>query len=98
MKRIIEIRYEIELEYDPDGPEFLRALREYRESINRDAQEENMLKQIAWHVQKCGANSLIEGCGYVKTEWEPHIPEENEGEWCGVTIVDDDPGAEIEIY
>lgn len=84
MKQIdVEVSTTISMKYDPESEEFKNALENYRDAIEDGASEEDMLRQIAWYTTAFGAESMIEGVGYVSVDGEKRGDKDN---WCGVDI------------
>lgn len=65
MKKIINITGQIELTYDENSEEFKQTLIEYRECIDQTATTDDMLKHVAFHVNRFGFETMVEGVGYV---------------------------------
>lgn len=75
-KTTLEITGEIELSYDENSKEFKEALEGYRHSMEKNGSKESMLKHVAFHVNRFGTDTMVEGVGYVgyngrKAEYEP---------------------------
>jgi hypothetical protein len=69
MKTEIEVSGIVELEYDENSKEFKETLEGFRECINRNGTKEDVLKHVAFYTSRFGANGMIEGVGYVSTEY-----------------------------
>jgi len=61
----LELTTTVTLDYDSDSKEFKESLEAYKKAIYPEADQYDMLKQIAYHVVKEGHYGLIEGIGYV---------------------------------
>ena len=64
-KIVIEVKGEIELTYDENSKEFNEALKSYRECIQERATKEDMLKHVAFYINRCGTHGMVEGVGFV---------------------------------
>lgn len=85
MKQIdVEVSATISMNYDPESEEFKDSLESYRDAIESNASEEDMLRQIAWYITAFGTENMIEGIGYVSVDGEKNGDPED---WCGVDIV-----------
>lgn len=83
---------EYTLDYNPESRQFKAALKGYKESIDRDATEQQMLAQIAYHIDRFGADGMIEGIGYLK------VGKTLRGApYSGIELLDDEPESDIEI-
>ena len=99
----IRIRCEtyVQFEFDPDSQEFKDSLQAYRKIIDRDGDEESMLKQCAHHFAalSSGFRELIEGVGYVA---HPKIGYDEKATAhknlkSGITVLTPDPMFDYEI-
>jgi hypothetical protein len=68
MKLKLEASTSIEFEYDQNLPEFITALKSYREAINPGGDIDEMLKHVAYNILRFGDDHFIEGVGYVAVE------------------------------
>jgi len=84
-KRIIEVNGQIEIWYDKNSPEFKDALESYQEAIDKTADEIDMIKQVAYHVNKYGTDMMVEGVGYIG--YNGRIPKEKP--YSGIMISED---------
>lgn len=85
MKQIdIEVSTTISMNYDPESEEFKDSLESYRDAIESNASEEDILRHIAWYITAFGTENMIEGIGYVSVDGEKNGDPED---WCGVDIV-----------
>lgn len=62
---VIEVRKEYTFNYDPNSKAFKEALAGFRESIAPKGTEESMLLHVAYHVERFGADCMVEGVGYI---------------------------------
>ena len=86
MKKVtVEVSTSINLNYNPESEEFKYALEMYRDAIDSEADEKDMLRHIAWYITTFGTESIIEGIGCVSVDGERKGDPED---WCGVDIVD----------
>lgn len=85
MKQIdVEVSATISMNYDPESEEFKDSLESYRDVIDDGANEEDMLRQIAWYISAFGTGNMIGSIGYVSVNGEKKGDPEK---WCGVDIV-----------
>ncbi|HEX2900029.1 MAG TPA: hypothetical protein VHS96_09950 [Bacteroidia bacterium] len=61
----IELTGEVELEFDEKSKEFTEALEGYCEVIDPFGKIDDMLKHVAFSVNKFGVDKMVEGVGYV---------------------------------
>lgn len=96
------MRCEIELEttfvltYDPESKEFKDSFESYTDSIDSDATIDDMLRQVAFHVNRFGAENMVEGVGYVSVKGE--LAKEKKDYYSGIDLADDEPDPLTEIY
>lgn len=80
-------------EYDPNSPEFIQALADYRDTINKGATEEELLIGAATSLRKRkAADAIHEGIGRMKLVDDTEVP----SEYSGIEVEDDDPDYEYE--
>lgn len=97
MKKSIECTTDIELEYDENSAEFKEALSAYRETIDPDGDVDDMLKHVCHNIIHFGANTMVEGVGYIKPSYRELYDEEKEL-FSGITLVSDSfPRFDFEI-
>lgn len=78
--------------YDPNSKEFKEALESFRESIDKDGTEEDLILNAAHQLRLGGSDRMLEGIGYVKCR------EKIEGEpYSGIEVDDDDPSYDYEV-
>lgn len=97
MKKTIECTTFLELDYDPETPEFKEAFDSYREIIQSDGTIEDMLKHVCHNVIHFGVDSMVEGVGYIKPNYRDLYDEEKKL-FSGITLVSDSfPTFDFEI-
>lgn len=66
MKKEVNLEFtgEIHFTYDPESPEFKRALQDYQDVIYKDGKEKDMLNHVANSIMFRGLSRMIEGVGY----------------------------------
>lgn len=92
----IELTTTFDLIFDDQSPEFKEALDSYKSVICKSCGIDDMLKQVAFSINRYGAERMIEGVGYVATKNNPKEKIEK-GYWSGITVVDDSPLTHTEI-
>jgi hypothetical protein len=97
LKKSVTVSKVFELVYDRDSLEFKQALESYKDSINSGANADDILKQIAFTLDRVSAfdisTILIEGVGRVSVKGQASLPDL----WCGVEVQDSDPDVEVDI-
>lgn len=87
MKQIdVEVSATISMKYDPESEEFKAALESYRDAIEDSANEEDMLRQIAWYITTFDTENMIEGIGYVSVDGKKNGDPETGTEWILKTV------------
>lgn len=79
------------LKYDPTSTEFILALSDYREMIDKSATELDMLINVVHQLRIGGAYRMLEGVGYVK--YQGKIMGQP---YSGIEAIDVDPDYEYE--
>lgn len=91
-KFVAELHLTYNFTYDPESDRFKEALAGYIEAIDRTANEQRMMVQVAWHIRKFGSSAMIEGVGYVSVngiiKGQPYS---------GIDLKDEDPEPDIDI-
>lgn len=64
-KVIVDFEGQVELFYDRNSKEFKEALKGFREVIDEDGTENNMLQHTAFNIVRFGYITMVEGVGYV---------------------------------
>lgn len=80
------------LEYNPNSKEFKEAYDSYISCMDKTASIEDMLKHVAFHINRFGADKMVEGVGHVQIAGRKK-PEN----FSGITIDDDEPDFSFEI-
>ena len=93
-KFTIQVEFLYELKFDYNSPEFEKAYANYTACIDKFATKLDMLKTIAYQINKFGPKTLVEGVGYVWIEGE----KKPEKDWCGVIVEDGEPEPEVDTY
>lgn len=65
-KQYVEVKTTYKVTYDPDSPNFQNTLTDYRACIDGGADPEDIIKRACDHITWHGAESMIEGVGYVR--------------------------------
>lgn len=87
-EQTIRIQSEITVKYNTADPKFIEAVKGYKEVINSNGDDENMILYIVGQLARLrDFRKMIEGVGYVKLNG--HV--QDESLYCGVEIDTDDP-------
>lgn len=92
-KETLQVSHYYTLEWDENSPEFKEAYESYTECIDRGASQKDMIKHVAFYINRFGEDSLIEGVGKVWVKRNPK-PED----WSGIMLSDYDSDPEVEFY
>lgn len=90
----IKVEYEYEFIFDADSEDCKQALKDYNDCIDKGASFDDMLKHIAFYINRFGVDSLIEGVGYVWVEGK----EKPKEMWCGIIVKDGEPEPDVYFY
>lgn len=71
-------------EYDPKSKAFIESLKGFRKIIDNNGTAEDMLKHTAFHINRFGIDSMVEGVGFVKLKGSPAKVEEP---FSGITLL-----------
>lgn len=91
-KFVAELHLTYHFTYDPTSEDFKNALDSYIVCIDRRADVQKMMVQVAWHIRKFGSDTMIEGVGYIsvngKVKGQPYS---------GIDLKEEDPEPDIDI-
>ncbi|RTL03621.1 hypothetical protein EKK58_12565 [Candidatus Dependentiae bacterium] len=87
------MQYSIEVQWDPNSKEFQTTMESFRDVINSNADEEDVIIHATEQAFKYGADRMIEGIGFVKCLGRV----EDENLYSGIDIDDDDPLSSVDV-
>lgn len=92
-KATVTLTYKFEVRWDPTSKAFQTTMEDYRDVINKHAEEEHVIETAVEQAFRGGSDRIIEGIGFVRCTSFC----ENEDLYSGIDIDDDDPMCDITI-
>lgn len=81
-------------EYDPKSKLFIEALKDFNDLIAKHSTAEDMLKHVAFHINRFSIESMVEGVGYVHLLKDKSKPKEP---FSGIYVHEEEPDFEFEM-